>query len=698
MGEGMGKNIRPDQSVYINRELSWLKFNERVLEEAADPDVPLFERLRYVYIFMNNLDEFFMIRVGSLQDQTFIKDAPADNKTGMTAKEQLGAVMRYVRKSIARKDAVYSSCMKKLVKFNVRQMKISELSEQDKEYLDNYYKNEIYPLLSPQIIDNRHPFPFLINKGIYIGVYFESHHDTKFGIIPASGSFNRIIMLPGAGLRFVLAEDVIYHYSDMIFENHSIIDKIIFRVTRNADIITDAAVFDDDLDFRFTMKELLKKRVKLSPVRLEISGEPDKEFLKFICKKLMLDSSRVFVSSGPLDMSYIGKMEDMLPDTVCGKLMFTPLIPQDSPMVRQFESVLQQALGRDLFFTYPYESMKHFIRLLNEAAEDPGVVSIKISLYRVGRESDIIRSLIAAAENGKDVIAVVELRARFDEEDNIEWATRLSDAGCRVIYGVDTCKVHCKMMLITRKTDNCIQYITQVGTGNYNERTARQYTDLSLVTSNSDIGLDAVALFNDILMNNIGGRYKNLLVSPSSMRSGVLSLIQNEIEYVLRGEPASIFAKLNSITDKDIIDKLIEASKAGVKIRLIVRGICCLRSGIPGMTDNITIVSIVGRFLEHARVFCFGEGERRRTYISSADWMTRNAERRIEAACPIYDKEIEKRVIDMMEISFKDNVKARIQLSDGSYVRRKAEEGEEPLDSQIYFFNKAYKDSGAKRV
>ncbi len=677
---------KPIQSVFINRELSWLKFNERVLEEATDSNVPLFERLKFIWIFMNNLDEFFMIRVGSLQDQMLIKGAPTDNKTGMTAREQVAAVMKHARRGVARKDAVYHACIKKLAKYNIRRVDMAELSEEEEATIRSYYMSEIYPLLSPQIIDNRHPFPFLVNKGIYIGVYFESHHDMTFGIIPAIGAFSRMVMLPGSGVRFVLAEDIIFHYADMMFGSHNLLDKMIFRVTRNADIITDTTMFDEDSDFRFTMKELLKKRVKLAPVRLEIRGELKKEFIRYICKKLLLDQSHVFLTDSPLDLSYVPKLEDMLTPAQRGRLLFEPMLPQESQRIRAGEGMISQALDRDILLAYPYESMRPFIRLMYEAGGDPDVVSIKMTLYRVGKESEIVRSLIRAAENGKDVTVVVELRARFDEEDNIEWATRLSEAGCRVIYGVEECKVHCKVLLITRKTEKSIQYITQIGTGNYNERTARQYTDLSLITSHPEIGLDAVALFNDILVNNISGKYKRLLVAPSSMRQSILQLLQQEIEHAKNGEPASVFAKFNSLTDKDIIDKLVEASCTGVKIRLIVRGICCLRPGIPGLTHNIAIISIVGRFLEHARVYCFGEGERRRVFISSADWMTRNTERRIEVACPILDNDIAGRIMDMLETAFRDTEKARELLPDGSYSRKMPAEGEAALNSQIYFF------------
>ncbi len=690
----MNKKATMVESLYINRELSWLKFNERVLEEAADISVPVFERLKYISIFMNNLDEFFMIRVGSLQDQTLLKSPPVDNKTGLSPKEQISALLKQVRQLVSHKDAVYFSCVKKLARYNIRCLNMSELNEQDEGFIKDYYTREIYPLLSPQIIDNRHPFPFLVNKGIYIGVYFESHHDTSFGIIPAVGAFSRVVMLPGPGTRYVLAEDIIFHYADMMFGSHDMLDKMVFRVTRNADIITDTTMFDEDTDFRFTMKELLKKRVKLAPVRLEIQGKLKKEFIRYICKKLNLDLNRVFITKSPLDLSHVPKIEDTLTEVQRNKLLFEPLVPQTPNHLRPEESMMAQAITRDLLLAYPFESMRPFIRLLYEAADDPAVVSIKITLYRVGKESEIIRSLIRAAENGKDVTAVVELRARFDEEDNIEWATRLSEAGCRVIYGIDTCKVHCKVTLITRKTDKSIQYISQIGTGNYNERTARQYTDLSLITANPEIGLDAVALFNDILVNNVQGTYRHLLVAPHSMRCSIIRLIQTEIEHAQKGENAMVFAKFNSLTDKDIIDKLIEASKAGVTIRLIIRGICCLRPGVPDETDNITVVSVVGRFLEHSRVYCFGEGPRKRIYISSADWMTRNTERRIEVACPVLDAAIAARIEAMMKTVFHDNVKARVLMRDGSYRRQTAPEDEKKINSQLYLYEQAYTAAG----
>jgi len=690
----MSGKTKQIETVYLNRELSWLKFNERVLEEAADESVPPFEQLRYVYIFMNNLDEFFMIRVGSLQDQSFLREAPVDNKTGLSPKEQIQAVLKCLRRDIVRKDTLYRTCMKALSKHNIRHMRMSDLNESDREFVRQYYMREIYPLLSPQIIDNRHPFPFLMNRRIYVGIYFDSQHSPSFGVIPANGAFDRMVMLPGPGLRFVLAEDLIYHYADALFGGNKPIDKVVFRVTRNADIITDDAMFDEDVDFRFTMKELLKKRMKLAPVRLEIMSDTKKDLIRYLCKKLGLSQNRVFINKSPLDLSHIFEIERLLTPALQKKLLFSPIVPQEPASVRNCGRILDRVLSEDLLFSYPYDSMKPFIRLLNEAAQDPEVVSIRISLYRVARQSEIVHSLIAAAENGKDVIVVVELRARFDEEQNIEWATRLTEAGCRVVYGVETCKVHCKLLLITRKTDRSIQYITQVGTGNYNERTARLYTDLSLITSNPDIGLDAVALFNDILVNNLQGTYNQLLVSPTHLRDAVLEKIDAEIAHAAAGRPAAVMAKLNSMTDKQIIDKLIEASQAGVEVRLMIRGICCLRSGVTGKTDNITVVSIVGRFLEHSRVYCFGTEDRREVYIASADWMTRNTERRIEVACPILEKALADRIVDMLELGFADNVKSRRLCADGTYERRELAEGESPLNSQIYQYEMAYRAAG----
>lgn len=676
-------------SIYINRELSWLKFNERVLEEAADQRVPLFERLRFISIFINNLDEFFMIRVGSLQDQMLMDKLFVDNKTQMAASEQIEAVVKSVRSSVMKKDVIYNALMEEFAKYGVRLLRIEELSVEDEAYAHDFYKREIFPLLSPQIIDNRHPFPFLANKGIYVGVYFLSHHDLRFGIIPAVGAFERYCILPGEGIRFVLVEDIIKHFSDSLFGAHKIVGRTVFRVTRNADIFLDDSLFDEDNDFRLTMKEQLKKRNKLAPVRLEVQGELKKEFIEYLCGQLKLESNRVFTALSPLEMTIVNQLEERMPKELRKKLLFEPLVPQRAQMVTPGVPIMDQALQKDILLSYPYESMRPLIALLDEAAMDADVVSIKITLYRVGKESKIIRSLIAAAENGKDVTTVVELRARFDEEHNIEWATRLSEAGCRVIYGVDEFKVHSKVLLITRKAGKNIQYITQIGTGNYNEGTARLYTDFALITSHPEVGMDAVALFNDILVGNLTGQYKHLLVAPSSMRSSIMNKIDEEIAFAQRGERAQVQAKFNSLTDKLIIDKLLEASKAGVEVRLIVRGICCLRPGVAGKTDNIKIISIVGRFLEHSRVYCFGDGERRSVYISSADWMTRNTERRIEVACPLLDRSIADRVMRMFEMNFKDNVKARILMNDGAYLRANDTQGA-LLDSQLALFREAY--------
>ncbi len=561
------------------------------------------------------------------------------------------------------------------------------------------------PSVPLQIIDNRHPFPFLANKGIYVGLYFESHKDTVFGIIPAVGAFDRICTLPGPGIRFVLIEDIIYHYAGTIFGSHNLLDRMIFRVTRSADIITETMPFDDDIDFRTTMKELLKKRVKLAPVRLEIRGELKKEFIRYLCKKLLLHQSNVFMSRSPLDLSYVYRFADRVTEAHRKRLLFPPLSPQPAQAVLPNVPVMRQVLTRDLLFSYPYESLRHFLQLLDEAADDPDVASIRITLYRVGKEAKLIRSLMRAAENGKEVLAVVELNARFDEEDNIEWATQLSNAGCRVVYGIEEYKVHSKVLLIMRKSDRSIQYITQIGTGNYNERTSRQYTDFSLLTSNPEIGLDAVSLFNDILVNNLEGKYRLLWVAPSNMQANIIARIDNEIAHARAGRQAGIFVKMNSLTNKDVIDKLIEASQAGVRIRMIVRGICCLRPGVPGLTDNITVVSIVGRFLEHARVYCFGDGARRDVYISSADWMTRNLERRIEVACPVLDGVLARRITDMLETQLRDNVKARVLQPDGSYARQHGEtaDGEpaEALDSQMQFLSsglRARQRQGHKQI
>ena len=679
------------EKVYLNRELSWLKFDERVLEEAEDESVPLFERLRFVYIFLNNLDEFYMVRVGSLYDQTLMDDPTLDTKTGMTPRQQLHRIFDRTRGLLPRKDAAYFAIMRQMGRHGLTQVDLENMSEQEKAYLEAYFEKEIMPLISPQIIDKHHPFPFLKNKELYVGVHLAGKNDAvKLGIIPASGSFDRVVFLPTKDIRFVLVEDLIRHFAGRIFGESKILDKTIFRITRNVDLSVEDTSFDFDFDYREAMTELIKKRKKLAAVRLELFSTINVHLMNYICDKLELDERQVFINSTPLDLSFVSRLEARLKSKE--ELFFPPLTPQKSPFVNPAEPIARQLAGRDILLHYPYNSMEPYIRLLEEAADDPQVVSVKITLYRVAKDSKIINALIRAAENGKEVKAVVELRARFDEENNIDWSKRLEEAGCDVIYGLDEYKVHSKLTLITRKIGSRIEYITQVGTGNYNEKTARLYTDLCLMTARREFGAEASMVFNSLYMGNPVETTNHLLVAPLCFKSRVIELIDGEIAAAKTGQMGAITLKMNSLSDRDLLDKLIEASQAGVRIRMLVRGICCMRPGIPGYTENIEIRSIVGRFLEHARIYVFGTEGREKVYIASADFMTRNTERRVEVGAPIYDEKIKKRLLDLLDAQFRDNVKARRELPNGDYIHI-SDDGE-PYDSQLRFYELAYRLAG----
>lgn len=674
------------KNCYDNRELSWLKFNYRVLEEAQDKSVPLFERLSFCSIFQSNLDEFFMIRVGSIYDQMLLDEDFRENKTNMTCKEQLDAIFQRVKELSPIRDNTYFQIISELEVFGIEQTDFKSLSKKEEEYAQIYFNTEIKPLISPQVIDKRIPFPFFKNKEIYAVAYLESKSSVKLGIIPASGVFERLIILPGEKLRFMLAEDLILHYMPQVFENYKIIDKSLMRVTRNADINADEALYDHDVDFRDAMAELLKKRKKLSPVRLELSRHLSEPALDYLCEKLEIGINQVFYLKSPLDLSFVYALGERCSSRA--ELFYNKLIPQKSPDISEHEALIPQILRKDILLSYPYESIKPFIRLLNEAAEDPHVVSVKITLYRVAKNSSIVEALIKLAEAGKDVLALVELRARFDEENNIGWSKRLEDAGCTVIYGLEHLKVHSKLLLITRKNGKKVEYITQIGTGNYNEKTAALYTDLSLMTANPEIGIEAGTVFNALSIGNCVESASHLLVAPLCLQKRIIEMIDYEIETAKKGESAYIGLKLNSLTDKVLIDKLIEASQAGVKIEMVVRGICCLVAGVQGYTENISVTSIVGRFLEHSRIYIFGTPDRCKVYISSADFMTRNTLRRVEVAVPILDAGIRARILDMFYIMLKDNVKARVQNPDGTYSRKYNNLA--VLNSQEFFFEQAY--------
>lgn len=674
---------------YDNRELSWLKFNARVLEEAFDQDTPLFERLRFVQIFCSNLDEFFMIRVGSLHDKMLFDSKDTENKTNMTAKEQLSEIAKRVKQLLPVKDEAYSAIMDGLQEYGVEHVAVKDLSPEEDAYFRAFFTREIQPLLFTGVVDKKHPVPFLKSGEIYVGVAIRKKDDAArkvtFGILPASENFPKLVWLPGTG-KFLLIEELISHYAEQVFKNFEIISRCIFRVTRNADISIDEGLYDHDVDFRDIMSELVKKRKKLQPVRLEFLGKPDDSMSALIAKTLKVRDSFIFSQTSPLTMDFLSSVERKLEKN--SELFFAPLTPQRSPAIDTKRSMIEQIKQHDIMLNYPYENINQFIRLLEEAAENPDVVSIKITLYRVARDSKIISALTRAAENGKDVLALVELRARFDEENNIGWSKCLEDAGVTVIYGLDELKVHSKLLLITLRDGNDVSYITQVGTGNYNERTSKLYTDLTLMTADRDFGSDASVVFNALAVGNTVESTNKLLVAPKGLKSRIVELIDNEITYKDKGY---IGIKMNSLTDKDIIEKLAEASRAGVKIELVVRGICCLIAGVEGDTENIRVISIVGRFLEHSRIYIFGTGERRRVYISSADFMTRNTERRVEVAAPLLDRSIADRAVEIFETMLRDNVKAREQDSDGNYYHVQPKEGEPRLNSQIYFYEQAYK-------
>ncbi len=681
------------KNIYCNRELSWLKFNERVLEEAESKDVPLCERLTFASIFQTNLDEFFMVRVGSLQDQMLLHKEIRDNKTKKTAKEQIEAILEEVKRLGKRHGKAFENLLRELEAYGVRFVDFRHIDVGDSQRLERYFKTEIAPLISPTIISKRQPFPFLRNKDIYIVAVLETKSKKeRLGIIPCSNNvFKRLIELPDHPGTFILSEEFILHYVPEVFKGYRIKAKSVIRITRNADIDADA-LYDEDLDYRDFMADLIKKRKKLTPVRIEFSREMNKNVVATLCKYLEMDKTHVFLSDAPLDLSFVFEIQDRLRKNP--ELFYEKKVPQKSPMFQDGESILAQIRREDKLLSYPYESIRPFLHMLNEAAEDPDVISIKMTLYRLAKQSKVVEALVEAAENGKEVIVLVELRARFDEENNIEWSRRLEDAGCQVIYGLDGYKVHSKLCLITRKNDNHVEYFTQIGTGNYNEKTSRLYTDLSLMTSDPAIGLEASNVFQALLKGEVVEQSEKLLVAPKCLQNRVLEMIDEEIEHAGHEEPAYVGVKLNSLTDKKIIDKLAEASKAGVKIDLIIRGICCLLPGIPEKTENIRVISIVGRFLEHSRIYIFGTEERSKVYIASADFMTRNTVRRVEVAAPVEDIRLKECLLKDFRIMLNDNVQARKMNPDGNYTRIRNDK--EPLSAQEYFYEEAYKKAGKK--
>ena len=673
--------------IYMNRELSWLKFNERVLEEAENPEVPLCERLTFASIYQSNLDEFFMVRVGSLYDQTLLDKKICENKTGMTSQEQIDAILKQTKLINKRKEAVYEELMARVAEQGIRILRFNELDEDGARYLEGYFKSEIAPLISPTVIGRRQPFPFLKNKEIYaVAVLGAKGKKDRLGIIPCTSNiFGRLIAVPGMPGTYMLAEELILHFAPVVFKGYKIKSKSLLRITRNADIDADA-LYDEDLDYREFMAGLIKQRKKLAPIRLELSRDMDKKGIAVLCEYLELDENHVFMSSTPLDLSFVFQIQDLLRKNP--ELYFPKRTPQKSDQFQDGKSIIAQIKEKDKLLSYPYESIRPFLHLLTEAAEDPNVISIKMTLYRVAKQSKVVEALIEAAENGKEVVVLVELRARFDEENNIEWSRRLEDAGCQVIYGLDGYKVHSKLCLITRKNAGQVEYITQIGTGNYNEKTSRLYTDLSLMTSNVEIGLEASNVFQALSKGEVVEHTRHLLVAPKCLQNKVLDMLDEEIAHARNGEEAYAGFKLNSLTDKKIIDKLIEASEAGVKIDMIIRGICCLIPGVEGKTENIRIISIVGRFLEHSRIYIFGSKERRKYYIASADFMTRNTVRRVEVAAPVYNDKLKTKLQEMFDVMLSDNQKARKLEADGNYHR--VSNDLTPVNAQEYFYAEAY--------
>ena len=675
-----------NETIYMNRELSWLKFNERVLEEAENPKVPLCERLTFASIYQSNLDEFFMVRVGSLIDQMLVAKDSRDNKTHMTPKEQIQAILPQVEILNRRKDEVYGKLMEKIEEYGVRLVDFSKITEEENKFLEAYFDMEISGLISPTIVGKRQPFPFLKNKEIYaVVVLITKSGKERLGIIPCgSGVFERLIRLPG-GNTYMLSEELILHYIPKVFKGYQVKEKSLLRVTRNADIDADA-LYDEDLDYREFMADLIKKRKKLAPVRIELSRKLSEGSVKLICEHLAIKSQYVFHSQAPLDLSFVFQIEDAL--RKIPELFYERRTPRKSPAFTGDRPILDQIKEKDKLLSYPYESINPFLNMLHEAANDKDVVSIKMTLYRVAKQSKVVEALIEEAENGKEVLVLVELKARFDEENNIGWSRLLEDAGCRVIYGLDGYKVHSKLCLITKKTDEQIEYYTQIGTGNYNEKTSRLYTDLSLMTYNVDIGLEAANVFQALAMGETIKHVDHLLVAPKCLQNKILDMIDEEIVHARAGEPAYIGLKMNSLTDKKIMEKLVEASCAGVRIDMVIRGICCLIPQVPGKTENIHVRSIVGRFLEHSRIYIFGSEGREKIYIASADFMTRNTLRRVEVAAPVYDEEIKARLLEMFRIMLKDNQQARQENGEGIY--RILPTDEEPLNAQEYFYEQAY--------
>ena len=678
------------KKVYDNRELSWLKFNCRVLEEAQDTSVPLLERLQFASIFASNLDEFYMVRVGSLHDAMLVNDNDRDGKTRMRPSEQLSAIYKRTSAMYGDLGKTISKIDDDLADLGVKRCSFKDLSKKEADFVEAYFRYEMLPFLSPLVIDRRHPFPFLNNREVYAVAKLSSKNNVKLGVVKSGVGSAKLLFIPtsekNGKIRYMTIDEILLHFISQIFSGYKIEEKSLMRITRSADINTEEAGYEYELDFRSHMQELIKKRKRLCPVRLELSRELSDLTLGELTARLEISKKQVFVLKSPLDMSYTGEISGKLSHRT--ELFFPKRVPQEPYGVDPAQSMISQIEKKDILLSYPYESIKPFIRLLDEAAADDSVMSIKITLYRVARDSKVIEALIKAAENGKQVTTLVELRARFDEENNIGWSKRLEEAGCSILYGPENLKVHSKLLLITRKVGSEVKYITQVGTGNYNEKTAALYTDFCLMTANAEIAQEAASVFNALSVGEFVENAAHLLVAPKLMQNRLCEMMDEQINIARSGGEGYVGAKINSLTDKVLIDKLIQCSQAGVKVELIVRGISCLIAGVPNVTDNIRIISIVGRFLEHSRIYIFGK-DFEKVFISSADFMTRNTVRRFEVACPVLDPDCKRRIVDYFLIQLGDNVKAREQNSDGKYIKVPVG-GKPALNAQEFFINESY--------
>jgi len=656
------------QNYTQNRELSWLKFNQRVLEEAKDSSVPLLERMKFVSIFTSNLDEFFMIRVGSLYDMSLTDNSTIDSRSGMNPKEQLDAIFAAVAPLYKERDKTYSEIKKLLNPYGVCGLSIKELEQQEKKYVKKYFKDQILPILSPQIVDANHPFPHLLNKELYVIASLKQNGTSMIGIVPVPQFVSDILYLPGHDIRYIRMEKVIMEYLDVVFDKYEVSNKNYICVTRNADVSPDDEALEINDDFRLLMQETLHKRRRMAVVRMETAEPLDKELEKYFCDKFKITPAQIYRTKMPMKLDYIFSIMDKVPASLKRSLIDEPFTPQPSRYLTDGK-VIPQVKKKDILLSYPYESMDPFLRMIKEAAYDPTVLTIRITIYRLAKKARLVEYLCAAAENGKEVTVLIELRARFDEQNNIDWSERLEEAGCRVIYGFEGYKVHSKICLITYRNRNNIEYITQVGTGNYNDSTAKLYTDCGILTCDPQIGEDATAVFNMLSGYSEPRAWNKLSVAPLWLRHRFLRMINRETEHARAGREAHIMAKMNSLCDKEIISALYDASCAGVKIELIVRGICCLKAGVPGLSENISVRSIVGNFLEHSRIFYFFNDASPEVYMGSADWMPRNLDRRVEILFPVEDENLKEKVIHILKLELEDNVKAHLLQPDGSYEK-----------------------------